>query len=55
MLKDAHQLVFALMNKGHSEKQVLAINPLKKYAEQWSWSFISTEKMTQQVYRSLSQ
>lgn len=54
MLIDSKNLIQALIDQGKTEKQVVAMNPLKKYHDEWSWRFITTEKMTRQVYKSLS-
>jgi len=53
MLIDARELIADLITKGKSENDVVKANPLKKYHEQWNWQFITTEKMTRQVYKSL--
>lgn len=55
MLIDAKKIIMAEIDKGQTEDQVVATNPLKKYDADWSWRFITTEKMTRQVYKSLSQ
>lgn len=54
MLIDTKDLITNLIKKGQSEDQVVKINPLKKYHEKWNWEFITTEKMTRQVYKSLN-
>jgi len=48
MLKDARSLVSKLVEQGKTDEEILAANPLAKY-ETFSWGFINTEKMTQQV------
>jgi len=53
MLIDVKKLVNAEIKKGKSEDEVVKENPLKKYHEKWNWGFITTEKMTRQVYKSL--
>ncbi len=53
MLVDSKKLVSDLINKGLSEDEVAKAEPLKKYGEHWSWEFITTEKMTRQIYESL--
>jgi len=53
MLIDAKNMIDALIKKGKSEDDVVKENPLKKYHEKWNWEFITTEKMTRQVYKSL--
>ncbi len=54
MLVDAQARVDVLVRKGKTEEEVLAENPLSIYHDQWSWEFITTEKMTQTLYRSLT-
>ncbi len=54
MLSDAHARVKRLADRGMSEDQVVAENPLSVY-ESWSWGFITTERMTRQLYQSLTQ
>lgn len=54
MLRAAKQKIAALVEQGKSEAEVVAINPLAEYHEQWNWGFISTEIMTRQVYRALT-
>lgn len=48
MVKDAKALVGKLVAAGKSDSEVLEANPLAVY-ESYSWGFITTEKMTQQV------
>ena len=54
MLVDAQARVKKLVDEGMSEEQILAANPLAGYHERWNWSFISTERMTSTLYRSLT-
>ena len=54
MLADAEARVEALVLEGKSEDEVLAASPLADYHEDWNWGFITTEKMTRTLYRSLS-
>ncbi len=53
MLIDSKKIVSSLIDEGKTEDQVVSLNPLKKYHDAWSWRFITTEKMTRQVYKSL--
>lgn len=53
MLIDAKGLIADLIAKGKTEDDVVNANPLKKYHDKWNWQFITTEKMTRQVYKSL--
>ena len=43
-------LVFA----GKTEDEVLTANPLADYHDTWNWGFITTERMTKTLYRSLT-
>lgn len=54
MLTDAEARVKKLVDRGMTEKQILAENPLEDYHEQWNWGFITTERMTSTLYRSLT-
>jgi len=54
MLIDARARVQVLVDDGMSEAEVLAANPLQQYHEQWNWGFITTERMTGTLYRSLT-
>lgn len=48
MLEDVRAMVAELLSSGKSKAEVLKPNPLEKY-QSYSWGFITTEKMTQQV------
>ena len=54
MLTDAEARVKKLVDAGMTQEQVLEENPLADYHEQWNWGFITTERMTTTLYRSLS-
>lgn len=54
MLVDAEAMVEALVLEGKTEEEVLAANPLADYHDTWNWGFITTEKMTSTLYRSLT-
>ena len=54
MLVDAEARVEALVLEGKTEEEVLAANPLADYHEAWNWGFITTERMTSTLYRSLT-
>jgi hypothetical protein len=47
--------VKALIDKGMDEEEIVEANPLAKYHEQYSWAFITTERMTRTLVRSLTE
>lgn len=53
LLINAKSLVKALVDAGKSNEEILAENPLAIY-DSWSWDFITTERMTNTIYRSLT-
>ncbi|NVJ61256.1 MAG: MBL fold metallo-hydrolase [Gammaproteobacteria bacterium] len=54
MLEDSIMLVKKAMKGNKSEDDVVKMNPLKKYHDDWNWGFITTERMTRQLYKGLS-
>ena len=54
MLLDAQARVKNLLDQGMSEEEILAANPLAEYHDQYSWFFITTERMTKTLIRSLT-
>jgi len=52
MLEDARDRVAELVVAGKSKEEVLAENPLADYHDVWNWGFITTERMTETLYRS---
>jgi glyoxylase-like metal-dependent hydrolase (beta-lactamase superfamily II) len=54
VLVDGRNLVKALVDRGMTEEEVLAANPLAKYHDDYNWSFITTERMTTTHYRDLT-
>jgi cyclase len=54
MLVDAEEQVRTLVLEGKTEEEVLAANPLAEYHDTWNWGFITTERMTSTLYRSLT-
>ncbi|MGB5689878.1 MAG: MBL fold metallo-hydrolase [Woeseiaceae bacterium] len=52
MLRDAEARVKALLDKGMSEEEILAENPLAIYHDEYNWFFITTERMTKTFIRS---
>lgn len=55
MIVDSRNLINNLIKEGKSEEQIVALNPLAKYHDDWNWGFITTERMTKQVYISLTE
>lgn len=54
MLVDAEARVEALVLEGKSEEEVVAANPLAHHHDTWNWGFITTERMTKTLYRSMT-
>lgn len=54
MLSNAEASVKALIDKGMDEEQIVAANPLAPYHDQYNWQFITTERMTRTLIRSLN-
>lgn len=54
MLVDAEARVKALVDKGMSEEEIVAANPLAVYHDDYNWGFITTERMTRTLIRSLT-
>ena len=54
MLIDAEARVKALVEKGMTADDIVAANPLAAYHEQYNWGFITTERMTRTLIRSLT-
>ncbi len=54
MLIDAEARVKKLVDAGMTQEQVVAENPLADYHDEWNWGFITTERMTTTLYRSLT-
>lgn len=55
MLADAEARVEALVLEGMTADEVVAANPLADYHDTWNWGFITTERMTRTIYRSLTE
>ncbi len=55
MLVDALARVKKLVDAGKSDDDILAENPLASYHDDWNWGFITTERMTRTLYRSLTE
>ena len=54
MLTDSQARIKALVDESKSLDDVKAENPLAVY-DSWSWGFITTERMTETIYRSLTE
>lgn len=54
MLVDARSRIAELVDDGRSLDEVKAENPLASYHDGWNWDFITTERMTEQLYRGLT-
>ncbi|HZD51610.1 MAG TPA: MBL fold metallo-hydrolase [Woeseiaceae bacterium] len=54
MLVDARERIRKLVDAGKSEEEVLSADPLSRYDDDWSWEFITTERMTRTLYRGLT-
>lgn len=54
MLIDAKALINNHIKDNKNLDEVLAANPLQKYHDDWSWGFITTEKMTTQLFKDLT-
>ncbi len=54
MLINAEAKVKALIDAGMDEEQIVSANPLAIYDDQYNWSFITTERMTRTLIRSLT-
>jgi cyclase len=54
VLIDGRERIKSLVDRGMSEEEVLAANPLADYHDDYNWSFITTERMTQTHYRDLT-
>jgi glyoxylase-like metal-dependent hydrolase (beta-lactamase superfamily II) len=54
VLADCHARVRKLLDAGMSEDEIVAANPLADYHDVWNWGFITTERMTRSMVRSLT-
>ena len=54
MLEDAESRVKALLDKGKSADEIMAANPLADYHDEYNWQFITTDRMTKTLIRSLT-
>ncbi|MDH3637230.1 MAG: MBL fold metallo-hydrolase [Gammaproteobacteria bacterium] len=53
MLADACARIEALIRDGKTDDEIMALNPLADYDEDWTWGFITTEKMTRTLIRDI--
>jgi len=54
VLIDSQARVKALVDKGMSEEDIVVANPLALYHDDYNWGFITTERMTRTLIRSLT-
>jgi len=54
MLVDAEARVKALVDQGLTADEIVAANPLTDYHDEYNWAFITTERMTRTLIRSLT-
>ena len=54
MLEDSQARISALVGEGKSLDDIQSENPLGVYHDVWNWQFITTESMTETIYRSLT-
>ncbi|MEM8816485.1 MAG: MBL fold metallo-hydrolase [Pseudomonadota bacterium] len=55
VLIDSRKRVKELLDAGRNEEQILAANPLSVYHDEYNWGFITTERMTRTLIRSLNE
>ena len=54
MLIDAETKVRAMVEKGMTEEDIVAANPLSVYHDDYNWGFITTERMTRTLVQSMA-
>lgn len=54
MLIDAEAKVRALVDKGMDEEEIVTQNPLADYHDEYNWGFITTERMTRTLVKSMA-
>jgi cyclase len=54
MLQDCIAIIQKHVDEGMTEDEVVKANPLQKYHDDWNWGFITTERMTRQLFKGLS-
>ena len=55
MLEEAKTTMQELIKQGKTEEQAMQLDPLAKKYSKWSWGFIDSKKMAQQIYKGLMQ
>jgi glyoxylase-like metal-dependent hydrolase (beta-lactamase superfamily II) len=55
VIKDCRKIVADLIDQGKDVNEIVAMDALAKYSEDYSWRFITAEKMIRQVYASLTE
>jgi cyclase len=55
MLKDSKSRIAALIGEGKTEQEILALNPLADYHDEFNWGFITTERMTKTLISDATQ
>jgi glyoxylase-like metal-dependent hydrolase (beta-lactamase superfamily II) len=53
MLEDSKEIISKLVANGKSEDEIVKLNPLSAYHDKWNWGFITTERMTRQIFKGL--
>ncbi len=51
MLSDSRDRIRKLVAEGKTEADIVSMNPLADYHDDWNWGFITTERMTKQLIR----
>ena len=54
MLQSSRDKIQALIDQGMDVEAIIEQAPLADFHDQWNWGFITTEKMTRQLYNDLS-
>lgn len=54
MLQSSRDKIQALIDQGMDVEAIIEQAPLADFHDQWNWGFITTEKMTRQLYKDLS-
>lgn len=54
MIRDSRERVAQLVEAGKSLEEIQALDPLAPYHKEWSWRFIDGKRMTETLYRDLT-